>query len=55
MYVVGYLLTVFGQRVTDAVRKYYIPAAFQGCRDTEFKLAELGNDAGIYGAVKMVL
>ena len=25
------------------------------CRDTEFKLAVLGNDAGMYGAVRMVL
>ena len=31
------------------------PAVFQACRTTAFKLAELGNDAGIYGAVKMVL
>lgn len=29
--------------------------AFRGCRDVEFALAKLGNDAGIFGAAKLVL
>ncbi len=55
VFVIGGGVSRAGHIVTDVVRKYYIPAAFQGCRDTGFKLAELGNDAGIYGAVKLVL
>ncbi|MCC8065581.1 MAG: ROK family protein, partial [Clostridiales bacterium] len=37
--------------VTDPFKKNTFPP----CRDTEFALAKLGNDAGIYGAAKMVL
>lgn len=44
-----------GQILIDAIEKYYRPAAFHACRDTEFRLAELGNDAGMYGAVRMIL
>lgn len=29
--------------------------AFRGCKNAEFCLATLGNDAGIYGAAKLVL
>ena len=39
----------------DAVEKYYKPAAFHACREADFKLAVLGNDAGMYGAVRMIL
>jgi glucokinase len=37
------------------VEKYFTPATFHACRDAKFKLAELGNDAGIYGCVQMIL
>ncbi len=37
--------------VIDSFMKY----AFSPCRSTEFALATLDNDAGIYGAAKMVL
>ena len=36
--------------VTEAFRKY----AFSGCRNTPIRIASLGNDAGIYGAVRLV-
>ena len=55
VFVIGGGVSKAGTIVTDAVEKYYGPAAFQACRAAAFKLAELGNDAGIYGAVKMVL
>jgi len=35
--------------------KNYTPNVFHGSRDTKFALATLGNDAGIYGAAKLVL
>ena len=37
-------------RVTS-IGKY----AFSGCQDVKFALAKLGNDAGVYGAAKMLL
>ena len=53
--VIGGGVSKAGQILLDAIIKYYRPAAFHACRDTEFKLAVLGNDAGMYGAVRMVL
>ncbi len=38
-------------RIVDAYRKY----AFHVIRNTPFVLAKLGNDAGIYGCVRMLL
>ncbi len=37
--------------IVEPFKKY----AFSACKDTEFALATLDNDAGIYGAAKMVL
>lgn len=53
--VIGGGVSKAGQVVLDVVEKYYMPAAFHACRKTVFRLAELGNDAGMYGAVRMVL
>ena len=44
-----------GQTLIEAVQKEYRKAAFPTCKDTPIKLAVLGNDAGIYGAAKLVL
>ena len=53
--IAGIITPTSGQILLDAIVKHYRPAAFHACRDTEFKLAVLGNDAGMYGAVRMVL
>jgi len=53
--VVGGGVSKAGQILLDAVVKYYTPNAFNACKETPFKLAVLGNNAGMYGAVKMVL
>ncbi len=53
--VIGGGVSKAGQVVLDVVEKYYMPAAFHACRKMVFRLAELGNDAGMYGAVRMVL
>ncbi len=42
-----------GKIVTDLVEKYYNKYAFR--TGAKFLLAELGNDAGIYGSVKLAL
>lgn len=53
--VIGGGVSKAGQILLDAVKKHYTPAAFHACRETEFKLAVLGNRAGMYGAVRMVI
>ncbi|MDE7321533.1 MAG: ROK family glucokinase [Lachnospiraceae bacterium] len=44
-----------GEILCDYVSRYYKKYVFHGCSDAQFKLATLGNDAGIYGAAKLVL
>lgn len=44
-----------GDILLNKIEYYYRKYAFHAFRDTEFVLAELGNDAGIYGCVKMLL
>ncbi len=53
-YVIGGGVAKAGEIVLDAIEKYYDTYAFHAARDAKFELAKLGNDAGIYGAVKMV-
>lgn len=55
VFVIGGGVSRAGEIIIDVVRKYYRQNAFHASRETKFALAELGNDAGIYGAVKMVL
>ena len=44
-----------GSVLIDYIRPYYQKAVFHADRDVKFELATLGNDAGIYGAAKLVL
>ena len=44
-----------GELLIDLIREHYKKYAFHASVNTEFVLATLGNDAGMYGAVKMVL
>ena len=44
-----------GPVLLDYIQKYYREYAFTACKDAAFALATLGNDAGIFGAAKMVL
>ena len=55
VFVIGGGVSKAGEIVTDVVKKYYVQNAFHASRDTEFALAQLGNDAGIYGGVRMIL
>lgn len=54
-FVIGGGVSAAGDIILDAVRKYYEANSMYALKDKEFRLAELGNDAGIYGAVRMVL
>lgn len=54
-FVIGGGVSKAGPILTDSIQKYYRKYAFHASEDTKFVLATLGNDAGIYGAVRMVL
>ena len=41
--------------LVDGAMKYFQKYAFHACRETKILLAELGNDAGAYGAWKLAL
>ena len=41
--------------LTDGIQKHFLAHAFSSCRNTKFALAGLGNDAGMYGGVQMLL
>lgn len=53
--VIGGGVSKAGQILLDYVTAPYQKYAFSACRETEFALATLGNDAGICGAARMVL
>lgn len=55
IFVIGGGVSKAGTILTDVIEKYYRHYAFHASRDTKIALATLGNDAGIYGGVKMVL
>lgn len=54
-FVIGGGVSKAGNVVTDIIKKYYEKNVMFALKNKEFKLAELGNDAGIYGAARMVL
>ena len=53
--VIGGGVSKAGEVLIDYTKPHYERTVFHGSRDTKFALATLGNDAGIYGAAKMVL
>ena len=55
IFVIGGGVSKAGPILLDFIQKNYIPYVFAGSRGALFALATLGNDAGIYGAAKMVL
>ena len=55
VFVVGGGLSKAGNIIIDTAAKYYKEYAFHASRATEIKLATLGNAAGMYGGVKMVI
>ena len=55
VFVLGGGVSKAGPILIDYVKKYYLQYVFPTCRSANFVLAELGNDAGIYGAAKLVL
>lgn len=52
--VLGGGVSAAGQVLIDGLLPYFKKFMFHACKDTAFSLAELGNDAGIYGAFGLV-
>ena len=53
--VIGGGVSKAGEILMDYIKPYYEKNVFHGSRDVKFSLATLGNDAGIYGAAKLML
>ena len=54
-FVIGGGVSKAGEILLDYIVKNFKETTFRGCKETDFKLATLGNDAGIFGAAKLVL
>ena len=55
VFVIGGGVSKAGRVVIDYMEPYFDKYAFPGTKNAKFVLAKLGNDAGIYGAAKLVL
>ena len=53
--IIGGGISAAGQIVLDVIEKYFRPRLMTALEGTELSFAELGNDAGIYGAARMVM
>lgn len=54
IFVIGGGVSKAGPIILDYISKNYRKYCFPACMETDFALAMLGNDAGIYGAARLV-
>ena len=54
-FVIGGGVSKAGTIITERVQEYYKKYSMYALKNAEFHLAQLGNDAGIYGCVKMAV
>ncbi len=54
-FVIGGGVSKAGEILLTFIQESFVKYTFHGCRNTDFKLASLGNDAGIYGAAKLIM
>lgn len=54
IYVIGGGVSKAGTILVDGIRRHFVERAFHACENTEIVLAALGNDAGIYGCVRLL-
>ncbi len=55
IFLIGGGVSKAGDILINTLRDYYREFAFKASKDTEFKLAKLGNDAGIYGGAMLII
>lgn len=53
--VIGGGVSKAGSILIDCIQKHFIETSFHACRETKFASALLGNDAGMYGCVQLLL
>ncbi len=54
VFVIGGGVSRAGDILIEGIQKKYSEIVFQACRETKVTLATLGNDAGMYGCVKLL-
>ena len=54
-FVIGGGMSKAGDILISVIEMYFRKYAFHAHKDIQFRLAELGNLAGIYGAAKLIL
>jgi len=54
-FIIGGGVSKAGQYLIDTIADVYVKYAFPACREAKIALAELGNDAGIYGAAALIV
>lgn len=54
VFVIGGGVSRAGVILTEGIERYYKESAFHACKDAEVTLATLGNDAGMYGCVRLL-
>ncbi|MGF7143631.1 glucokinase [Anaerotaenia torta] len=54
-FVIGGGVSMAGEILIENIRKYYNEFSIESLKNKEFRLATLGNDAGIYGAAKLII
>lgn len=54
IFVIGGGVSRAGEILINGIRGHYEEKAFHACRATEITLATLGNDAGMYGCVRLL-
>lgn len=55
VYIIGGGVSKAGDFILGFIEKYYKEYSFHAVRNAKFKIASLGNDAGIYGAAGLLL
>ena len=53
--VIGGGVSKAGEILIETIQRHFIEGCFHACKNTKFVLASLGNDAGIYGCMQMIL
>lgn len=53
--VIGGGVSKAGEILISTIQKHFVETSFHACKNTQFALATLGNDAGIFGCMQMVV
>ena len=55
MFMIGGGVSRAGDVLFEPLRRHFREYAFMSCRETPIVAATLGNDAGIYGSVRLIV